>query len=193
MSNSLDEYLISDLWLQDAKIDAFGVGERMITARSEPVFGGVYKLVAVEDDNGHVTPKIKISENVGKITTPHYKKVFRFYDRETGKAIADYLTVFDEEVDDSGVQMIFDPEATWKRKPVYNFRAKELMVPVYQGGKLVYERPTLEEIKKYCAEQVDTLWDEYKRFENPQTYYVDLSQKLYDIRQELLHESGGAE
>ena len=119
--------------------------------------------------------------------------MFRFYDRETGKAIADYLTVFDEEVDDSGVQMIFDPEATWKRKPVYNFRAKELMVPVYQGGKLVYERPTLEEIKKYCAEQVDTLWDEYKRFENPQTYYVDLSQKLYDIRQELLHESGGAE
>ena len=193
VSNSLDEYLIRDLWLQDAKIDAFGVGERMITARSEPVFGGVYKLVAVEDENGHVTPKIKISENVGKITTPHYKKVFRFYDRETGKAIADYLTVFDEEVDDSGVQMIFDPEATWKRKPVYNFRAKELMVPVYQGGKLVYERPTLEEIKKYCAEQVDTLWDEYKRFENPQTYYVDLSQKLYDIRQELLHESGGVE
>ena len=193
VSNSLDEYLIRDLWLQDAKIDAFGVGERMITARSEPVFGGVYKLVAVEDENGHVTPKIKISENVGKITTPHYKKVFRFYDRETGKAIADYLTVFDEEVDDSGVQMIFDPEATWKRKPVYNFLAKELMVPVYQGGKLVYERPTLEEIKKYCAEQVDTLWDEYKRFENPQTYYVDLSQKLYDIRQELLHESGGVE
>lgn len=193
VSNSLDEYLIRDLWLQDAKIDAFGVGERMITARSEPVFGGVYKLVAVEDENGHVTPKIKISENVGKITIPHYKKVFRFYDRETGKAIADYLTVFDEEVDDSGVQMIFDPEATWKRKPVYNFRAKELMVPVYQGGKLVYERPTLEEIKKYCAEQVDTLWDEYKRFENPQTYYVDLSQKLYDIRQELLHESGGVE
>ena len=191
VSNSLDEYLIRDLWLQDAKIDAFGVGERMITARSEPVFGGVYKLVAVEDDNGHVTPKIKISENVGKITTPHYKKVFRFYDRETGKAIADYLTVFDEEVDDSGVQMIFDPEATWKRKPVYNFRAKELMVPVYQGGKLVYERPTLEEIKKYCAEQVDTLWDEYKRFENPQSYPVDLSQKLYSVRRNLLHENSG--
>jgi len=190
VSNSLDEYLIRDLWNQDAKIDAFGVGERLITAKSEPVFGGVYKLVAVEDGNGNVTPKIKISENVGKITVPHFKKVFRFYDRESGKAIADYLTVHDETVDDSGVLEIFDPDATWKRKPVYNFRAKELMVPIYQGGKLVYQRPSLDEIKAYCAEQVDTLWDEYKRFENPQTYYVDLSQKLYDIRQELLHEGG---
>jgi len=190
VSNSLDEYLIRDLWNQDAKIDAFGVGERLITAKSEPVFGGVYKLVAVEDENGNVTPKIKISENVGKITVPHFKKVYRFYDRESGKAIADYLTVHDETVDDSGVLEIFDPEATWKRKPVYNFKARELMVPIYQGGRLVYDRPSLDEIKAYCAEQVDTLWDEYKRFENPQTYYVDLSQKLYDIRQELLHEGG---
>ena len=190
VSNSLDEWLIRDLWLQEAKIDAFGVGERLITAKSEPVFGGVYKLVAVEDDDGAVTPKIKISENVGKITVPHFKKAYRFYDRETGKAIADYLTVHDESVDDSGVLEIFDPEATWKRKPVYNFKARELMVPIYKDGKLVYDRPTLDEIKDYCAEQVDTLWDEYKRFENPQTYYVDLSQKLYDIRQELLHESG---
>ena len=190
VSNSLDEYLIRDLWNQDAKIDAFGVGERLITAKSEPVFGGVYKLVAVEDENGNVTPKIKISENVGKITVPHFKKVYRFYDRESGKAIADYLTVHDETVDDSGVLEIFDPDATWKRKPVYNFKAKELMVPIYQGGKLVYQRPSLDELKQYCAEQVDTLWDEYKRFENPQTYYVDLSQKLYDIRQELLHEGG---
>ena len=190
VSNSLDEYLIRDLWNQDAKIDAFGVGERLITAKSEPVFGGVYKLVAVEDENGNVTPKIKISENVGKITVPHFKKVYRFYDRESGKAIADYLTVHDETVDDSGVLEIFDPEATWKRKPVYNFKARELMVPIYEGGRLVYDRPSLDEIKAYCAEQVDTLWDEYKRFENPQTYYVDLSQKLYDIRQELLHEGG---
>ena len=190
VSNSLDEYLIRDLWNQDAKIDAFGVGERLITAKSEPVFGGVYKLVAVEDENGSVTPKIKISENVGKITVPHFKKVYRFYDRESGKAIADYLTVHDETVDDSGVLEIFDPEATWKRKPVYNFKARELMVPIYEGGRLVYDRPSLDEIKAYCAEQVDTLWDEYKRFENPQTYYVDLSQKLYDIRQELLHEGG---
>ena len=194
VSNSLDEYLIRDLWIQDAKIDAFGVGERLITAKSEPVFGGVYKLVAVEDGAGNIVPKIKISENVGKITTPHFKKLYRFYGRDTGKAIADYLTVHDETVDDSSTLEIFDPEATWKRKTVYDFTARELLTPVYQGGKLVYERPTLDEIRRYCAEQVDTLWDEVKRFENPQTYPVDLSRKLYDIREQLLREnSGGTE
>ncbi len=187
VSNSLDEYLIRDLWIQDAKIDAFGVGERLITARSEPVFGCVYKLVAVEEADGTVVPKIKISENVGKITTPHFKKLYRLIGRDTGKAIADYLTVYDETVDDGGTLEIFDPNATWKRKAVYDFEARELQVPIYQGGKLVYRRPTLDEIKAYCREQVDTLWDEYKRFENPQTYKVDLSQKLYDVRQELLH------
>ena len=189
VSNSLDEYLIQDLWLQDAKIDAFGVGERLITARSEPVFGGVYKLVAVEDDAGNIIPKIKISENVGKITTPHFKKLWRFYGRDTGKAIADYLSVYDETVDDSGTKMIFDPEATWKRKEVYDFFARELLVPIYQGGKLVYKRPTIEEIKAYCAAQVDTLWDEVKRFDNPHDYYVDLSEKLYNIKMELLNEN----
>jgi nicotinate phosphoribosyltransferase len=189
VSNSLDEYLIRDLWLQDAKIDAFGVGERMITARSEPVFGGVYKLVAVEEKDGTITPKIKISENVGKITNPHFKKVYRFYGRDTGKAIADYLSVYDETVDDSGTKMIFDPEATWKRKEVYDFFARELLVPIYQGGKLVYKRPTIEEIKAYCAAQVDTLWDEVKRFDNPHDYYVDLSEKLYNIKMELLNEN----
>ena len=190
VSNSLDEWLIRDLWLQEAKIDAFGVGERLITAKSEPVFGGVYKLVAVEDDKGEVVPKIKISENVGKITTPHFKKVYRLYDRESGKAIADYLCVHDETLDDTQPLTLFDPEATWKRKTVRNYTARELLTPIYRGGKLVYERPSLDEIKQYCAEQVDTFWGEYKRFENPQTYYVDLSQKLYDIRQDLLHENG---
>ena len=170
-------------------MDAFGVGERLITARSEPVFGGVYKLVAVEKD-GEIVPKIKISENVGKITTPHFKKLYRFYGKDTGKAIADYLCVHDETVDDSDTLEIFDPEATWKRKTVYNFEARELMQPIYLGGKLVYQRPSLEEIKKYCAQQVDMLWDEYKRFDNPQVYAVDLSQKLYDIKQNLLHENG---
>ena len=188
VSNSLDEYLIQDLWMQDAKIDAFGVGERLITAKSEPVFGCVYKLVAVEDKDGNIVPKIKISENVGKITTPHFKKLYRFYGRDTGKAIADYLTVYDETVDDSRNLEIFDPDATWKRKEVYHFEARELLVPIYQKGKLVYKRPGIEEIKKYCAEQVDTLWDEVKRFENPHNYYVDLSQKLYDIKTELLNE-----
>ena len=188
VSNSLDEYLIQDLFMQGAQIDMFGVGERMITARSEPVFGGVYKLAAVEDDEGNIIPKIKVSENVEKITIPHFKKVYRFYGRDTGKAIADYLTVYDETVDDSRNLEIFDPDATWKRKEVYHFEARELLVPIYQKGKLVYKRPGIEEIKKYCAEQVDTLWDEVKRFDNPHNYYVDLSQKLYDIKTELLNE-----
>ena len=188
VSNALDERLIAGLLRQGAQVDSFGVGERLITARSEPVFGGVYKLAAIEDENGNIIPKIKISENVGKITTPHFKKLYRFYGRDTGKAIADYLTVYDETVDDSQNLEIFDPDATWKRKEVYHFEARELLVPIYQKGKLVYKRPGIEEIKKYCTEQVDTLWDEVKRFDNPHNYYVDLSQKLYDIKTELLNE-----
>ena len=186
VSNSLDEHIIQDILRQGAKIDLFGVGERLITAKSEPVFGGVYKLVAVEQEDGTVQPKIKISENVGKITTPHYKKLYRFYGNDTGKAIADYLCVYDETVDDSQDFEIFDPDATWKRKNVYNFTAKELQVPIFKNGELVYKCPTLEEIRTYCLEQVDTLWDEVKRFDNPHIYYVDLSQKLWDIKYGLL-------
>ncbi len=186
VSNSLDEYLIQDLLRQGAQIDLFGVGERLITARSEPVFGGVYKLVAVENEDGTVMPKIKVSENVGKITTPHYKKLWRFYGNDTGKAIADYLTVYDETVDDSKNLLIFDPEATWKQKEVYDFTAKELQVPIFLNGELVYKLPTLEEIRDYCIKQVDTLWDEVKRFDNPHSYYVDLSQKLWDVKYGLL-------
>ena len=184
-SNSLDEYLIKDLLLQGACIDSFGVGERLITARSEPVFGGVYKLVAVER-NGEIVPKIKVSENVIKITVPHFKKIYRFYGRDNGKALADYMCLRDETVDDSGTLDIFDPDATWKRKTLYDFEARELLKPIFLGGELVYELPTLEEIRAYCAEQLDTLWDEVKRFENPHNYYVDLSQKLWDIRNDLL-------
>ena len=186
VSNSLDEYIIQAILRQGAQIDVFGVGERLITARSEPVFGGVYKLVAVEEEDGTVTPKIKISENVGKITNPHYKKLYRFFGNDTGKAIADYLCVYDETVDDSGEFEIFDPEATWKTKVVYNFTAKQLMVPIFVGGELVYKLPTLEEIRTYCLQQVDTLWDEVKRFDNPHSYYVDLSKKLWDIKYGLL-------
>ena len=189
-SNSLDEKLIRNLLLQGAKIDAFGVGERLITARSEPVFGGVYKLVAVEDESGNITPKIKISENVAKITTPHYKKLYRFFGNDTGKAIADYLTIHDETVDDSRPLVIFDPDATWKKKEVYDFTAKELQVPVFQSGQLVYDLPSLPEIRRYCLEQVDTLWDEVKRFDNPHKYYVDLSQKLWDVKHGLLEKNG---
>ena len=186
VSNSLDEYIIQDILRQGAQIDMFGVGERLITARSEPVFGGVYKLAAVEDVDGNITPKIKISENVGKITNPHYKKLYRFIGNDTGKAIADYLCVHDETVDDTQDIEIFDPEATWKRKVVYNYTAKELQVPIFQKGELVYKSPALSDIRAYCLEQVDTLWDEIKRFDNPQNYYVDLSQKLWDIKYGLL-------
>ena len=186
VSNSLDEHIIQAILRQGAKVDMFGVGERLITAKSEPVFGGVYKLVAVEDTEGNVTPKIKISENVGKITNPHYKRLYRFYGRDNGMAIADYMTVYDEVVDDSQDLMIFDPEATWKTKNVFNFEAKELQVPIFKNGELVYELPTLDEIRTYCLKEVDRLWDEIKRFDNPQTYYVDLSQKLWDVKYGLL-------
>ena len=189
VSNSLDEYIIQDILRQGAQIDLFGVGERLITAKSEPVFGGVYKLVAVEKEDGSVQPKIKISENVGKITTPHYKKLFRFFGRDTGKAIADYLCIYDETVDDSQDMEIFDPDATWKRKNVYNFEAKELHVPIFKNGELVYNCPSLEEIRTYCLEQVDKLWDEVKRFDNPHTYYVDLSQRLWDVKYGLLKDN----
>ncbi len=189
VSNALDELLIQDLLLQNACIDNFGVGERLITARSEPVFSGVYKLAAIEDVAGNILPKIKISENVTKITTPHFKKLYRFYGRDTGKAIADYLCVFDEAVDDTGSIRIFAPDATWKQKTIQNFTARELLVPVFRGGKLVYTPPSLEEVRSYCAAQVEGLWDEVKRFDNPHSYYVDLSQKLWGIRYDLLKAS----
>lgn len=187
-SNSLDEYIIRDLLLQGAKIDTFGVGERLITSKSEPVFGGVYKLCAVEQEDGTLIPKIKISENTSKITNPHFKKVYRLFEKSTGKAIADQLCVYDEEIDESKPLVLFDPEATWKRKTITDFAAKELLVPIFREGKPVYRSPGIEEIKAYCAQQVHTLWDEVKRFENPHRYYVDLSQKLWDIKHRLLEE-----
>lgn len=189
VSNSLDEYLIQDLLQQGACIDSFGVGERMITAKSEPVFGGVYKLAAVEDPDGTIVPRIKISENVIKITNPHFKKVYRLFGNDTGKAIADYLCLHDETLDTSKPLKLFDPDATWKHKIIENFSAKELQVPIFLNGKLVYTRPALDEIQRYCAEQVDTLWDEVKRFDNPHTYYVDMSEKLWSIRDRLLNQT----
>ncbi len=185
VSNSLDEYIIRDILQQGAKIDSFGVGERLITSKSEPVFGGVYKMVAVEE-NGEILPKIKISENVIKITTPYFKKVYRLYSRETGMAIADVLTTRDEIIDDSKPYEIFDPRNTWKRKTVTGFTAKELQIPIFVNGECVYESPSLKEIKSYCKEQLLTIWDEVKRFENPHEYYVDMSQKLWNIRYDLL-------
>ena len=190
VSNSLDENVIQDLLLQGAQIDAFGVGERLITARSEPVFGGVYKLVAVEDDQGNVIPKIKLSENVAKITIPQFKKVFRLFDNADGMAIGDWMCTYDETVEDNlnpdGSLTIFDPDVTWKTTTISNFTAKQIQIPIFLDGKLVYQRPTLPEIQTYCKEQMDTMWDSVKRFENPHNYYVDLSQKLWDIKYELL-------
>ena len=185
-SNSLDEYLIRDLMMQGAQVDTFGVGERLITSSSSPVFGGVYKLVAAEDEGGEIVPKIKVSENTAKITNPHFKKLYRYYDNESGKAIADELCVYDEVVDDKKPRTIFDPMATWKTKTLTDFTAKELLVPIFKGGECVYESPSIKEIADYCAAQLDLLWDEVKRFENPHTYYVDLSKKLYEIKNILL-------
>ena len=185
-SNSLDEYIIRDLLQQGACIDSFGVGERLITSKSEPVFGGVYKLSAVEGPDGAILPKIKISENPAKITNPHFKKVYRLFENDTGKAIADLICVHDETIDPNEPLELFDPEATWKRKTITGFTVRELLVPIFRGGELVYRKPSIKEMRAWCAGQIDTLWDEVKRFENPHNYYVDLSQKLWDIKQQLL-------
>ncbi|HEX2939209.1 MAG TPA: nicotinate phosphoribosyltransferase [Ruminiclostridium sp.] len=184
-SNALDEYIIRDILVQGAKIDSFGVGERLITSRSEPVFGGVYKLAAVEE-NGKITPKIKISENVEKITNPGFKQVWRLFDKENGKAIADVIALNEEVIDENRPYEIFDPDHIWKHKTLTNFTAKKLLVRIFEKGKCVYRLPELQDIKKRCEEQIDTLWDEVLRFENPHKYYVDLSRPLWELKQEML-------
>ena len=189
ISNSLDEYIIQDILRQGAKIDSFGVGERLITSRSEPVFGGVYKLTAAEK-NGELIPKIKLSENVTKITTPDFKELWRFYDKSTGKAMADLITCYGEEIDDSKPITIFDPDHPYKKKTLTDFTAKKLHVKIFDKGECVYTSPTATEIRSFCAAQLDTLWDEVKRFENPHEYYVDLSKKLWDKKNQLLNEMG---
>jgi nicotinate phosphoribosyltransferase len=187
-SNSLDEYIIREMMMQGAEVDSFGVGERLITSSSAPVFGGVYKLVAAEDKEGNVIPKIKISENVAKITNPGFKNLWRLYDRETGKAIADVVTLFDETIDDTRPYTIFDKEYTWKKKVVENFRAVPLREQIFDKGVNVSKKRTLKEIQTYCAQQVNTLWDEVQRFEYPHQYYVDLSQAVWDMKFRMLSE-----
>lgn len=187
-SNSLDEYIIRDLLMQGAQISSFGVGERLVTSKSEPVFGGVYKLAAVEKD-GQIIPKIKVSENTIKVTNPGFKTVWRLFDNENGKAIADVLTLNGESIDDSKPYEIFDPVHTYKRKTVRNFTAKRLLVPIFEGGRCVYESPTLREMQTYCKEQLETIWEEVKRFENPQNYYVDLSPALWELKQQMLRDA----
>ncbi len=188
VSNSMDEYIIRDLLIQGAEIDSFGVGERLVTSKSEPVFGGVYKLTAIEE-NGQIIPKIKLSENASKITNPGYKKPVRLFCNETGKALADVILLNDEEIDETKPYVIFDPEFTYKKKKLEGFTVKNLQVPVFINGKCVYTSPSIEEIRNYSKEQLSLIWDEVKRFENPHKYYVDLSEKLWNMKQKLLNES----
>lgn len=189
-SNSLDEHLISDMVSQGAKVDCFIVGERLITSASSPLFGGVYKLSAIEKD-GKTVPKINLSENVRKITIPSSKQVYRLIDKDSGKAIADVLTLDDEIIDETKPYVLFDPDFTWKRKEIENFVTRKLLVPIFEGGKKVYEEPSLKEIREYCLRQTDTLWDEVKRFENPHKYYVDLSKNLWAERNGLIEKFKG--
>ena len=186
VSNSLDEYIIGELIAQEACVDAFGVGERLITAKSDSVFGCVYKLTAVEDETGHITPKIKVSENAAKITNPHFKKLFRMYSNETGKAMADLIMLYDETVDQTQPLEIFDPEHTWKRTILENYTAREMLVPIFIEGRLVYDLPPIAEIRDHCAREIATMWKEVLRFENPHGYYIDLSQRLWDLKNEMI-------
>ena len=187
VSNSLDEYIIREVLLEGACIDSFGVGERLITSRSEPVFGGVYKLAALENE-GKMVPKMKLSENIEKITDPGFKNLYRLYDNATNKAIADVVTLYDEKPPAGDNYEIFDQRALWKRKLISNFYARDLRVQLFSKGKRVYESPCIDDIRSYCMEQVGTLWDEILRFENPQIYYVDLSKDLWRMKQDLLKE-----
>ena len=189
ISNSLDEYLIAEMLRQGAVIDGFGVGERLITAKSDPVFGGVYKLAAVENEDGTIIPKIKVSENVDKITNPHVKELYRFYDNETGKAEADLITLADETLPDGEPIEIVDPEHTWKRKVMKDYTLRRLRVQIFKDGEQVYEFPPLREMRDHCARELATMWDSVRRFENPHVYYVDLSQKLWDLKQRMLSET----
>jgi len=186
VSNSLDEYIIRDLIQQEAAVDAFGIGERLITAKSEPVFGCVYKLAAVENEDGTLTPKIKVSENAAKITNPSFKKLWRMYSNETGKAMADLLTLHHETIDQSQPLEIFDPEYTWKRTVLENYTAREMLVPIFENGELVYNLPPLEEIRDHCAREIATMWKEVLRFENPHEYYVDLSEELWTLKTTMI-------
>lgn len=186
ISNSLDEYIIRDVLMQGAEIDSFGVGERLVTSKSEPVFGGVYKLTAVVE-NGKTVPRIKLSDNITKITNPANKSLWRLFDNGTGMALADVITLEDEIIDDSQPYTIFHPEHPYKKKTLADFTAKKILVQIFKNGECVYDSPSIGEIKSYCKSQLDTIWEEVKRFENPQEYYVDLSKPLWDIKQELLH------
>lgn len=190
-SNSLDEYLIRSLLNQGAQIDSFGVGENLIVSKSAPVFGGVYKLVAATDEQGNIIPKIKISENTEKITNPGYKKVYRLFDKETGKAIADLIASYDEVIDTGKDITIYHQSNIWKNKTIEadTYDCVELQHTIFKDGQLVYAKPTLTEIRDYLQEQVSLMWDEIFRLEYPHIYYVDLTKKLLDQKMALLEQN----
>ncbi len=189
VSNSLDEYIIRELLVNDAKIDCFGVGESLITSRTTPILGGVYKLVAIKNNDGSYTPKIKISASMEKITLPYLKQVYRIYSKDTGKALADYVAIHDEIIENSDEITIFSPTEPWKKQTLKNIEIKPLLIPIFKNGKKVYESPSLDEIKEYTQNQLDTLWDELKRLEYPHQYYVDYSYKLWSEQVRLLKEN----
>jgi len=184
VSNSLDEYLIKELIAQGAQIDTFGVGERLVTARSEAVFGGVFKLAAIGKNN-ELEPKIKISENIQKTTIPAFKQVYRFYD-ENGMAEADVITLHDETIDETIPYELFHPLYPWKKKMVNNFKVKPLLIKIFEDGKLIYDKPSLEQIREHCQTSMAQLWPEVLRLENPHEYYVDLSKDLFELKQSLI-------
>ena len=183
-TNALDEYVITSILQEGAKIDLFGVGENLITAKSHPVFGGVYKLVAIEKDE-KIMPKIKVSNNTIKITNPGFKKVYRFYDKVSNKALADVITLIDEVIPEDGY-VIFDPVSPWKKKKLTNYIVRPLQELIFDNGELLYNSPDLTTIANNAKKELDTLWTEVKRIKNPHKYYVDLSQKLWDLKNELL-------
>ena len=188
-SNDLDEYLINDLKRQEAAIDSWGVGTNLITAKDCPSFGGVYKLAAIQNKTGEFVPKIKLSENTEKITNPGNKTFYRIYEKETGKIKADYICFVEEELNPENDLLLFDPAETWKKTKLKGgtYKIREMLQPVFLNGKCVYESPSIKEIAAYCKQEKDTLWDETKRLFYPHQVYVDLSDKLYKVKQELLN------
>ncbi len=187
-SSDLDEYLIESLKSQGAQITSWGVGTNLITSKDCPAFGGVYKLAAVQDADGTFIPKIKVSENIEKVTEPGNKVIFRLYDKETGKIRGDLIALEGEIYDPKDDLMIFDPIATWKRTYLDGgtYTVRQLLIPVFSKGQCVYTSPSVMEIREYCKKELDTLWDESRRLANPQTVYVDLSRPLWELKNHLL-------
>ena len=188
-SSDLDEYLIESLKAQDAKINSWGVGTRLITSNDNPAFGGVYKLAAVKDPTtGEFVPKIKLSENTAKVTNPGNKTVYRIYSKSTGKIKADLICLADEKINPDETMVVFDPVDTWKKTKILGgtYEVRELLVPVIKEGKRVYTSPSVKEIAAYCRQEKDTLWDESKRLFNPHQMYIDLSPRLYEVKKQLL-------